>query len=122
MGVFANKHYKFANISIPFLEAHGFKPYETSFYRKFFCVYKYFEFSILYAEITVNIDCNDAIIDIMDSSRARFAPFYCDTCSYLLDIISTKLNKEINDLGMEEKGRLRKRIYELPTKEENNEV
>lgn len=120
------KHYQLKNNSKSFLESKGFRycsqlseSEEETIYRKRFPVYKYYEFTLLDGEFTINVDSNDLIVDVIDNGRGRYGPFYHDEFGVhepLLKIINDKIQRELNYIGAVEKDDSddRKGLFEMP--------
>lgn len=104
------KRYKIPNLSKNFLDKHNFRycgfisnDEDGHFYRLDFPCFRYLDYVTLTAEITVNIDTNEAMIDVLDQARARYAPayyYYFGNYEPLNKEIETAINKYIIKLGM----------------------
>jgi len=124
-------HYRLNNTSKYFLNSKGFRyccklseSEKENIYKKRFPVYKYFEFTLLEAEFTLNADSNDLIIDVMDVGGGRYAPYYFDeygTYEPLLEIINKRIDRELKYIGATKNhdNRCRKRLFEMPISQNN---
>lgn len=130
MGRINNDKYTIPNLSKNFLERNGFKfapnisnAEDGVFYRYSFPVMKYMDFVTLYAEITVNLTYNIAIIDVIDTNRSRYAPYYYyeyGNYDQILQSIDSRIDKYIKKLGMvkideHDNGESRE-LFDLPTR------